>query len=558
MTSLNNNNFFRRGQSKVFYDSDAIWDPGETARTSFRSCKSDKEELHEDQEDLEHMVESEQESLPLEESAQFALPTIVKPIPLLGHRMNRSAELDDILEEEDTSEEDDMSLGVHSPMVMSSPSPPAVSSSNSPDSSFRIPRGSSTRRSQDSTESNTDSSESSSSGSSTYSKPAPKPRGHLAQSMSHKSHDSGFSDSADSNHDPNNGGKGTGGAGVGGKPEVHSEVVHETRTNSFDRKQYHVSKVYFYSVSDILSQEREKQQQLQEQEGGGAFCSRGEKDHVSILDCEQFRAGTPPHILLSPPRSPPPEEDLLQHSLAHCDSNVNEAGLEHKPIPIKSISTQTPGISNGGPVQSPQSRRQPAPSPRARSIGPSSPSSHLLVASPQNSPRVHTGTSSLGRSKRPLVGGSLPQDPASSGSMPQQQFPKTNGSLYESLSLGRPGDGSRGDNNSNNNNSSSSNNNNNNKRMAPRRKAILEPQDFLDQSFSSGSMSLPSPAGSSRSSGGGGGALMLRSASGGGRSGFDSFDDPLPGARQSFKSLDGGSRGGLYPYLPDGAGKFDR
>lgn len=36
--SNNNNNTasFRRGNSKVFYDSD-IWDPGEEARTSFRS-----------------------------------------------------------------------------------------------------------------------------------------------------------------------------------------------------------------------------------------------------------------------------------------------------------------------------------------------------------------------------------------------------------------------------------------------------------------------------------------------------------------------------------------
>jgi hypothetical protein len=36
LSSSNNNNSFRRGNSKVFYDSD-IWDPGEEARTSFRS-----------------------------------------------------------------------------------------------------------------------------------------------------------------------------------------------------------------------------------------------------------------------------------------------------------------------------------------------------------------------------------------------------------------------------------------------------------------------------------------------------------------------------------------
>jgi purine-nucleoside phosphorylase len=34
---------------------------------------------------------------------------------------------------------------------------------------------------------------------------------------------------------------------------VRSEVVHETRTNAYEpHKQYHVSKVYFYSVSDMI------------------------------------------------------------------------------------------------------------------------------------------------------------------------------------------------------------------------------------------------------------------------------------------------------------------
>ena len=34
---------FRRGKSKVFYASD-IWDPGEEARTSFRSACSDEDD----------------------------------------------------------------------------------------------------------------------------------------------------------------------------------------------------------------------------------------------------------------------------------------------------------------------------------------------------------------------------------------------------------------------------------------------------------------------------------------------------------------------------------
>ena len=67
-------------------------------------------------------------------------------------------------------------------------------------------------------------------------------------------------------------------------------------------RQYHVSKVYFYSVSDIISEENDRRS------GGGnsrtrpasaataaataadrtGYCSRGEADHVSVLDCETF------------------------------------------------------------------------------------------------------------------------------------------------------------------------------------------------------------------------------------------------------------------------------
>ena len=63
-----------------------------------------------------------------------------------------------------------------------------------------------------------------------------------------------------------------------------------------------MSKVYFYSVSDILSEESDRR------DGGGnnssrprsaaastaanadgaGYCSRGEADHVSVLDCETF------------------------------------------------------------------------------------------------------------------------------------------------------------------------------------------------------------------------------------------------------------------------------
>merc|ERR550532_608758 len=78
----------------------------------------------------------------------FSLPIYAKPLPLLGHPsrhsvLNRSAELDDILEEESDDENTTQSPVISSP------------SSNSPDGSFRLPNS---RRNQ-----NTDSTSSASS-----------------------------------------------------------------------------------------------------------------------------------------------------------------------------------------------------------------------------------------------------------------------------------------------------------------------------------------------------------------------------------------------------------
>lgn len=348
---------FQRGPSKIFYDSQHTWDPGETdleveeAITSFSAREGD-----------------------------FPPPTLAKPVPILGHmmlhqRLNRSAELDDILEE--SLDEADDETTIHH---LSSPSPPMMSSpasSNSPEGSFRLPRGYMTRRSKDSQES-TDSSEFSSPRmSESKSKSLTIP---LMLTSQHRSQDSGFSDSGDSNQGTGLEAKNSRRAQV---QEVHSEVVHETRTNSFDQKPYHVSKVYFYSVSDILSQEHEEQKRRQQQEG-----------HVSVLACEDFRASSPCLPLLSPPRSPP---------LAPRDSGnpyYDSFHMEHKPImPSQTTSTQT----NSG------ARR------------------------PQSSPnRIHTGTSSLGRSKKNTKKTGMTDAPVPTS------FPKTNGSLYESLSLGRP------------------------------------------------------------------------------------------------------------------------
>ena len=94
---------------------------------------------------------------------------------------------------------------------------------------------------------------------------------------SNKSHDSGFSDSAASDivlngtsllHNRDDRATSSQSLSQGSKPDSseedqpHCEVVLETRTSSasvkqgsaVSNKQYHVSKVYFYSVSDVLQQ----------------------------------------------------------------------------------------------------------------------------------------------------------------------------------------------------------------------------------------------------------------------------------------------------------------
>lgn len=101
---------------------------------------------------------------------------------------------------------------------------------------------------------------------------------------------------------------------------VRSEVVHETRTNAYEpHKQYHVSKVYFYSVSDMIlnGEGKEEAEDIKNKtsipnkmkdyfhEGGynqfienGVDCGESYVDtdfndeiedddqHISILDCE--------------------------------------------------------------------------------------------------------------------------------------------------------------------------------------------------------------------------------------------------------------------------------
>jgi len=659
-----------------------------------------------------------------ERGAKLGASNAAPPLPsaVVNHhasygRMNRSGELDDILEEsgdDEEEEEEEPSSGEVSPrpgchhrrhrnggQMISSSSP---ASSNSPQGSFRIiPRGVTNRSSQESTDSSSSSSKQMKSpiaaNSTTHQvTTAPQP------CYSQKSQDSGFSDSGDSaevrghvggpssvasNSSSSNddGGNKRGvnlseteeasldddlsltnssseascddvdrnvshikienstsvtsqGGGTMTSPPaaaVRSEVVHETRTNVYDHKQYHVSKVYFYSVSDILNNEN----------GGGAcdVMSAAANDvignhptpemmsHVSILDCETGRikrgyglqepvepddCGLPSTERLSlshnhPPPPPPPQRaySSLSNQAAAAAANdsfdsdsipkldpyacemipdndsfravdnsvLSEADdsqqhshhqfyfMEHKPLlPPKSNSmmlattcTQTSPTS-GSPVQQLFGHHHHRQSPADQ---------QLMTTINQQQARIHAGTSSLGRLPKhhhkmsPVVspnpsshlsthsslhsrtlspappmqsplglssGAAIcPSSPllslsssakSSTSSLQQQQqhvFPKTNGSLYESMSLGRP--------------SSRQSSYGHLSTAAAQQKEVKKRTSLQHHSSMSEYHNLKSqqqprkqPHLTSSSS-----SEVVRS--------FDSFDDPMKGARRSFKNF---------------------
>lgn len=605
---MTSNSHFRRGQSKVYYASD-VWDPGEEelARTSFRSSCSDHEHAIEhhnrhgnygNNDDFvaslirrrngcesvnssiyqdDGMIEGEEELLEDDEldtdefiEEPFSLPTYAKPLPLLGHPsrhsvLNRSAELDDILEEE--SDDDNSSA---SPPVISSPS------SNSPDGSFRLPGSSSRHRNQ---QVNTESTSSASSTDGRVGTPpltsrskGPSSRSsdhrgpnskHLnkklnpGQQNSNKSHDSGFSDSAASDIVLNGTGlSGLGPLGLGhhrddratssqslsqgSKPDSseedqpHCEVVHETRSSSgsksgstISNKQYHVSKVYFYSVSDVL-----------QQEGSSPIETNNENEseqHVSILDCEtgRVRRGyAQPNSYTDQMQQNQLSPDLVQTRSNDLQTRSNQnRGLS--PILFPPLS---PPLSHRINVST-DSDEIPKLDPLACDINYFYDGllEHKLLpaqASAKNS-KIHAGTSSLGRNSKwprqqpPLeaIETSPPTSPTSSGNLTTvspptsspctscrspSQFPKTNGSLYESLSLGRRCHCE--------------------KRSLGGQQRSLRPSTSSAESQDGGTGMNITLAGSASPS------ISLPSPAWTGTA-YDSFDDPLSGSRRSFRSV---------------------
>ena len=498
---------FRRGK-KYYYGSD-VWDVGEDeARTSFRSQSSD----HED--DYHHVVDSKQQqnddyvaSL-LRRQQDVAVchnsrkqvmtkpppPPPPPPLPPAAHgyhpRMNRSGELDDILEESGDEEETSTgsSQGETSPPTDLSSGSPA--SSNSPQGSFRLMVARSSQESEGVKKTK---------------------QQQLTPCYSHKSQDSGFSDSGDSGSrraradntvssevddlsltnssedderlnvshvKVTEGCDDTGGGGV------CSEVVHETRTNVYDHKQYHVSKVYFYSVSDLLN----------DSGGGGGGAHQGpdcptaqEMAHVSILDCEtgliQRGYGQDARTAIPVPAPTPPYRDTLRSPQLYRSSPIMSAEGSGFSKPYQDDSFDSEGIPKLDPYAC---EMVPDPDdPDNDEVFTNDQSQYyfmehkpllppkLSVNTPGPSPshRILNGTSSLGRPRNrttpPVVSpvtsvvssthsslhsrtlsGSL-QSPQLYPSSPilstkGSGFPKTNGSLYESLSLGRPSSRQKG------------------------------------------------------------------------------------------------------------------
>ena len=139
----------------------------------------------------------------------------------------RYLDLDDIIEE--SSIEDDCDNNDSDGYLAAS-----NEDTSSPDTSFRLSGRSSSSGSEHSVSANQISSERSVS----------ITKSNISEKLSQKSLDSGFSDYSDSTKDQS--------IDNCSDRRLKSSVVHETHANKDSSKLHHVSKVYFYSVSDIL------------------------------------------------------------------------------------------------------------------------------------------------------------------------------------------------------------------------------------------------------------------------------------------------------------------
>ena len=189
----------------------------------------------------------------------------------------RYLDLDDIMEEESSIEDDsDGYLAASN------------EETSSPDTSFRLSgRSSSSSGSEHSVQVNNKTSQSEAA----CSKP------NISEKLSQKSLDSGFSDFSDCKD----------GSDSADKRRLKSSVVHETHATK-DSKLHHISKVYFYSVSDLLqdqSTEFEDHLTLLKNESTTSQNSNPNTPRINSSVCEEnfFDRVESPFIPISSPAS---------------------------------------------------------------------------------------------------------------------------------------------------------------------------------------------------------------------------------------------------------------
>ena len=282
----------------------------------------------------------------------------------------RYLDLDDIMEEESSIEDEDETGQEDSDTGYIAGSNEETSS---PDTSFRLSGRSSSSASDHSGEVRV-----------TEAENTDNKGGHkagISEKLSQKSLDSGFSDFSDGQRE---------GEAREKRREMKSSVVHETHATK-DAKLHHVSKVYFYSVSDLLTQN----------------ASTEFEDHLTLLKNESSNNTCSSSSGHSNPTTP-------RISSSVCDEDFFDR-VESPFIPITSPSSQ---ISRESPLQ--------------------------------RCPRVHTGTSSLRRkvttsnddAEAKTSSWTSSESPSESPvrrclTPSQSPFPITNGSLYSDLSLTR-------------------------------------------------------------------------------------------------------------------------
>ena len=148
----------------------------------------------------------------------------------------------------------------------------------------------------------------------------------ISEKLSQKSLDSGFSDFSDSKDTHYK----SDDKALGDKAQrMKSSVVHETHATK-DSKLHHVSKVYFYSVSDLLADQStdfEDHLALIKKESSGHSEPNTPRINSSVCDEDFFDRVESPFIpITSPPQSSRDSRDspFQRSPRVHTGKNLNE------------------------------------------------------------------------------------------------------------------------------------------------------------------------------------------------------------------------------------------